>query len=103
MRGRAAGQRTRRGPARRVRGRAPLARAQPLLAPIPKKVFNARLPLFEQLTLPSGLSVYSYQDDTLPVVSLALAVRSGSGAESADKAGAGAACLPGAHQPRRQL
>lgn len=68
-------------------GRAPLARAQPLLAPIPKKVFNARLPLFEQLTLPSGLSVYSYQDDTLPVVSLALAVRSGSGAESADKAG----------------
>ena len=64
-----------------------LARAQSLTAPIPKKVFNARLPVFEQLTLPNGLVVYSYQDDTLPVVSLALAVRNGSGAESEDKAG----------------
>lgn len=68
-------------------GRERQAQAQALTAPSPKKVFNARLPVFEQLTLPSGLTVYSYQDDTLPVVSLALAVRSGSGAESAGKAG----------------
>lgn len=65
----------------------PRAQAQSLLAPIPRKEFKARLPVYDQTTLPNGLTVYSYQDDTLPVVAVGLAVRTGGAAEPAEKAG----------------
>lgn len=65
------------------------AKGQSLLAPIPKTEFKARLPIYDQVTLPNGLTVYSYQDDTLPLVAVGLAVRNGNKAEPADKAGLG--------------
>lgn len=58
-------------------------------APQPKEDFTARLPVFEQARLANGLTVYSYQDDTLPVTVVAMAVRVGSAAEPADKGGLG--------------
>lgn len=63
------------------------ARAQALGAPSPKQVFNARMPVFEESTLANGVTVYSYQDDYLPLVSVGLAVRSGNTAEPPAKAG----------------
>lgn len=61
--------------------------AQSLNAPRPKKDFDIRIPLFEQSTLPNGLTVYSYKDDALPLVAISLAVRSGRSIEPPEKAG----------------
>jgi predicted Zn-dependent peptidase len=63
------------------------ASAQSIRAPRPKEEFEIRLPIFEQSTLPNGLTIYVYQDNSLPLLAVSLAVRTGSGAEPAHKGG----------------
>jgi len=61
--------------------------SRPLLPPEPQKDFVARLPAFDQAALSNGLRVYSYTDDSLPLVALSLSSRIGAAAEPAEKAG----------------